>query len=170
MTVSQAFLDLADRQLSAPRKARMRAAEQRAQTGEPTTRTMAPVERISAIMTSTLENPPFHIVLANRLFAIWEKYEALAAQSYSVGDDWVEGRPTTAPSTLNKMAEDTLEVACELAAMARDVAADDKRHAESTAALQKSYVEVLSKIERDQLTQRLGEIVRSQHKPPEPTL
>jgi hypothetical protein len=62
-----------------------------------------------------------------------------------------------------------LELACELAASARDVAAEDKRFAESTTALQKTYAEALGKLERDQLTKRLGDIVRSPHKPPEPT-
>jgi hypothetical protein len=111
----------------------------------------------------------FEAILARRLHAVWEKSEALTLSIYTANDGWVETRPSTAPHTLRKMAEGFLELACELDAIAEDVAAEDKRFAEKTAALGKSYAEAISTFERDNLTKRLGEIVRGVHKPPEPT-
>jgi hypothetical protein len=119
---------------------------------------------------STSEDPPFEIVLHNRLYTIWEKLEKLAYRTDAANDGWIDRRPIRAPQIALEMAEQSQEITCELKAIATDIAAEDKRFAESTTALQKSYVEVLSKIERDQLTKRLGEIVRSPHTPPEPTL
>jgi hypothetical protein len=116
---------------------------------------------------TTPDNQPFHIILDNRLYAVWEKSEGLTLSIYTTTDSWVETRPNTAPRTLRKMAEGFLEIAGELDAAARDIEAEDKRVAESRAALGKSYSEAFSTFERDQLTKRLGEIVHSPHKPPE---
>jgi hypothetical protein len=115
------------------------------------------------------ENQPFEVVLDNRLHALWEKCEALTLSIYTANDGWIETRPRTAPQTLCKLAEGFLDVACELDALARDVEGEDRRFAESTFALGKSLAEAISTIERDKLTERFGEIVRSPHKPPEPT-
>jgi hypothetical protein len=114
----------------------------------------------------TYENQSFEIVLDNRLHAVWEKSEGLTLSIYNVNVSWfLETRPTTAPHTLRKLAEGLLEVACELDAIARDVAVEDKRWTEHTAALGKTYTEAINTLERDQLTKRLGEIVRTPHKP-----
>jgi hypothetical protein len=118
---------------------------------------------------TTPDNQPFHIILDNRLYAVWEKSEALTLSIYTTTDSWVDTRPSTAPQTLRKMAEGFLEIASELEDAARDVAAEDKRITENRAALGRGYAEAIGKFERDQLTKRLGEIVRSPHKPPEPT-
>jgi hypothetical protein len=118
---------------------------------------------------ATPENLPFHITLAHRLHASWEKCEALTFRLYNIGDNWVEMRPVTAPQILQKIIESGLEIFCELDAIARDIAAEDKRRAESTLATGKEMAEAISAIQRDQLTQRFGEIVRSPHKPTEPT-
>jgi hypothetical protein len=119
-------------------------------------------------MNDDAANQPFEISLDNRLYAVWEKAEALTLSVDTVNDGWVETRPSTAPHTLRKMAEDFLGLACALDAIAGDVEAEDKRVAESRAALGKRYAEAISMMERDQLTKRLGEIVRTPHRPPEP--
>jgi hypothetical protein len=103
----------------------------------------------------------FEIALDNRLHAVWEKAEALTLSIYNANAGWVDTRPSTAPQTLRKMAEGFLEVASELDAAAREVAAEDKRFAESMAALGKAYSEAFSTFERDNLTNRLGEIART---------
>jgi hypothetical protein len=113
--------------------------------------------------------PRFEIVLDNRLHAAWEKSEALTLSIYNANDGWIETRPSTAPQTLRRMAEGFLEIAGELDSLARDVEAEDKRFAESTEALRNSYSEALGAFERDNLTNRLGEIVRLPRKPTEPT-
>jgi hypothetical protein len=113
-------------------------------------------------------NQSFEILLDNRLHAVWEKAEAITLSIYTTNDSWIDTRPSTAPNTLLKMAEDFLEVACKLDAIASDVAAEDKRVAEHMSALGKSYAEAISMFERDTLTKRLGEIVRAPHKPSEP--
>jgi hypothetical protein len=113
------------------------------------------------------DEQPFETILSRRLHAIWEKAEALTLSVYTVGDDWVETRPIAAPDILRKIAGGFLEVACELDALANDVAAEDKRFAEYTTALGKSYAEAMSTFERDTLSKRFGEIVR--RKPSEPT-
>jgi hypothetical protein len=118
---------------------------------------------------ATPENPPFEIVLDNRLHAAWEKSEALALSIYTNNDGWIERRPSTAPQTLRKMAEGFLEIAGELDALARDIEAEDKRFAASTEALRRAYSEALGTFERDNLANRLGEIARSPRKPPKPT-
>jgi hypothetical protein len=115
------------------------------------------------------ENPPFEIVLSRRLHAVWEKVEALALSIYNSNDGWIDRRPITAPHTLRKLTDDFLELACELDAIAGDIAAEDKQFAERTAALGKGYAEAIGVMERDALTKRLNEIVRAPHKPPEPT-
>jgi hypothetical protein len=121
-------------------------------------------------MTNTApENPPFEIVPDNRLHAAWEKSEALALSIYTTNDGWIERRPTTASQTLRKMAEGFLEIASELDVLASEVAAEDERVAKSTVALSRAYAEVIGTIERDQLTRRFGEIVRTPYKPSEPT-
>jgi hypothetical protein len=113
---------------------------------------------------------PFEIVLDNHLHAVWEKGEALMLSVYNVNVGWVERRPTTAPQIVRKLADDIFEeVVCKLLAIASDIAAEDKRFAESLSATVKGYAEAIGMIERDQLTKRLGEIVRSPHEPPEPT-
>jgi hypothetical protein len=111
----------------------------------------------------------FHIILDNRLYAVWEKCEALTFSIYNATDNWVETRPSNAPQILHEIIEGSLEALCELDAIARDITAEDKRVAESRAALGKSYAEAIGRFERDQLNKRLGEIVRSPHKPPAPT-
>jgi hypothetical protein len=113
----------------------------------------------------TSDEQSFEVALNNRLHAVWEKCEALTLAIYNANDGWIERRPTTAPRTLRKMAEDFLEVACELDAIARDVAAADKRFAESQAATCRTYAETIARFERDKLTSRLGEIARTARKP-----
>jgi hypothetical protein len=103
----------------------------------------------------------FEIALDNRLHALWEKAEALTLSIYNANAGWVDTRPSTAPQTLRKMAEGFMELACELDAIARDVEAEDKRFAGSMAALGKAYSDALSTFERDNLTNRLGEIMRT---------
>jgi hypothetical protein len=116
-----------------------------------------------------MSDQPFEAILSRRLHAIWEKAEALALLVSTADESWIETRPSTASHTLRKLAGDFLEVACELEVVADDVAAEDKRHAERSVALSKSYAEAMSTLERDALTRRLEEIVRTPHKPPEPT-
>jgi hypothetical protein len=113
----------------------------------------------------TPDNQPFEAVLASRLRAVWGKAEALTLSIYTTNDSWIDTRPRNAPLTLRKIAEGFLEVACELDAIAGDVAAEDERFAEHMTALGKGYAEALSRFQRDQLTKRLGEIVRAPHKP-----
>jgi hypothetical protein len=115
------------------------------------------------------DEQPFEAILSRRLHAIWEKAEALTLSISTADEGWIETRPNTAPHTLRKLADGFLEVAFELDAVAGDVAAEDRQFAERTAALGKSYAEAMSAFERDNLTKRLGEIVRAPHKPPEPT-
>jgi hypothetical protein len=99
--------------------------------------------------------------LDNRLHAVWERSEVLTLSIYITNDSWIDRRPSTAPHAIRKMAEGFLELACELDAIARDVEAEDKRLAASQTALSKSFADAMGMIERDQLTQRLGEITRT---------
>jgi hypothetical protein len=98
------------------------------------------------------------------LQTVWEKCEALALRIYTANEGWVDGRPTNAPRTLRKTAEDFLAVACELDAIARDVEIADKRYAESQFASD-ILNGLMTEFERDQLTKRLGEIVCTPRKP-----
>lgn len=116
---------------------------------------------------STPENQSsLDVSLDNRLYAVWEKVEALGIRLYNANDAWiVEGRPTTAPRILRSMADGFLEAASELDSVARDIEAADKQLAERTLALGRASAELFAQIERDKLTGRLGEIVRASHRP-----
>jgi hypothetical protein len=107
-----------------------------------------------------MRTPPSHIIVDNRLHAVWEKSEALGLSLYDKNVGWFDSRPATAPSALRKLADDFLALACELDAIARDIAAEDKQSAESTLAAGKALAETIGEIERDGLTERLAEIVR----------
>jgi hypothetical protein len=97
------------------------------------------------------------VMAPDRLHAVWEKTEALALSIYTANDGWIEARPTTAPQSLSKMAEGCLEIASELDALSREVAADDKRFAQTVTNLSRIYATATG---RDRRAKRLGVIVR----------